>query len=198
MGNQSAGSRLLLIGGIGSGKSTVARLLGDMGAVVIDADSIGHEVLEPGGGAHASVAGRWPAAVASDGRIDRKALAAIVFSDESQLRELEALTHPEIVARILEKVDAAGERMVVVEMPLIDAPIPGNWVRVVVVAEPELRVTRVVAKGADEADARRRLSVQPTNEEWMASADHVIRNDGTESELEAAVRELWGLLRANT
>ena len=108
-GNSETPLRVIVSGGIGSGKTTVLRLLERLGAVVVEADRIGHEVLEPGGASYDAVATRWPSVVV-EGRIERSLLAAIVFSDLEQLALLESLTHPAIRDEIAIRVAAAWDR----------------------------------------------------------------------------------------
>jgi dephospho-CoA kinase len=182
--------RILLAGGIGSGKSAVASLLAEQGALVIDADRLGRSVLEPGAEAFDAVTGRWPQVVVDD-RIDRACLASIVFGDADALAELEGISHPAIVARIRALVDAAGTAPVVVEVPVIITIDGGGWVRVFVDAPPDLRVERVTARGGDPADTRRRMEAQPSRSEWLAWADRVLVNAGSKEELNSAVDDLW-------
>ena len=182
--------RVLVIGGIGSGKTRVAHVFGDLGALVIEADVVGHEVLEPAGAAYADVAAHWPQVLA-EGRIDRSALAAIVFSDVGQLGVLESITHPHIRDVILARAAAAAPDPVVVEFPLGTAMFDETWVRVLVDADEATRVGRAVDRGSDEDDVRARISAQPGREEWLASADYVIVNDGTVEDLEANARDVW-------
>jgi dephospho-CoA kinase len=182
--------RLIVSGGIGSGKSTVVDLLGRLGAVVIEADKIGHEILEPGGGAYADIAARWPEVV-RDGRIDRARLASIVFSDTAQLEELEALTHPRIAAEIERRVAAAAASDVVVELPLLSDLLGTGWIRVVVDAPPDVRLARAVARGFSEQDAANRIAAQPPGAAWVARAHHVIDNTRSLEDLEQAVMHLW-------
>lgn len=177
-------------GGIGSGKSTAVAAFAGLGAVVIEADSIGHEILEPEGAAYARVAARWPEVV-SEGRIDRALLAAIVFSDAGQLVELEAIAHPLIAEEIAARVAAAGDRDVVVELPLASDLAGPGWTRVVVDAPRAVRLERAVRRGMDTADVAGRMAAQPERDVWIADADFVIDNEGTTEELEAQVRELW-------
>ena len=125
---------IVVAGGLGSGKSTVAAMLAAKGATTIEADRIGHEVLEPGGPAFVAVAERWPVVVV-DGAIDRQRLAAIVFSDLEQLQELESITHPAIGAEIARRAHAAAGSPVVVELP-VPAIVAPDWTWIVVVAEP--------------------------------------------------------------
>jgi dephospho-CoA kinase len=179
----------VVAGGLGSGKSTVAQLLAAKGATTIDADQIGHEVLEQGGPAYAPVAERWPVVVV-DGAIDRQRLAVIVFSDPEQLGELEAITHPAIGAEIARRAREAAGGPVVVELPVPTIVAP-DWTWIVVVADPSLRVERAVARGMEEDDARRRIASQLTEREWRERATHVIVNNGTLAELRGEVDALW-------
>jgi dephospho-CoA kinase len=182
--------RILLAGGIGSGKSAVASLLAKHGALVIDADRLGRSVLEPGAEAFDAVAERWPQVVV-DGRIDRARLASIVFGEADALVELEGISHPAIVARVRALVDAAGTAPVVVEVPIIMAIGGDTWVRVFVDAPADLRVERVTARGGDPADTRRRMQAQPSRSEWLAWADRVLVNAGSHEELTPMVDDLW-------
>ncbi len=185
-----SGRRFVLSGPIGGGKSTVGRLLRTRGAVVIEADVLGHAVLEPTGEAFHAVAERWPDVVDGN-RIDRAALAAFVFSAPEELAELERLTHPHIARRIWEAVEAAGDAIVFVELPLtVDLLGPG-WHRVVVLAPPDVRLRRSVAKGMAEDDVRHRMEAQPPKAAWEAAADSIITNDGDLADLHAAVDRWW-------
>jgi dephospho-CoA kinase len=194
-GNTRNPLRLVVTGGIGSGKSTVTEMMRHLGALVIDSDRIGHAVLEPGGAAYDAVAARWPMVVI-DGRIDRGALAAIVFSDGGQLAELEQLTHPHIAAEIKRRVAAASGRDIVVELP-VDADLVGpGWKRVVVDAPDAIRLHRSVRRGIGERDAANRMNSQPSRREWLAVGDVVLLNDGDLESLRERVRKLWDRLVA--
>lgn len=192
-GSVSSEIRVVVMGGIGSGKSAVGALFRELGAVVIDADRVGHEVLEPDGAAFGAVAARWPATVVN-GRIDRAALAAIVFTDTDQLAELEAITHPAIGRTIVERARAAGNQAVVVELPLMRRMLGEEWTWIVVDAPDDLRLARAVARGGDPSDVRRRMAAQPSREEWLAAADRVIDNGGDLDELRSQVRMVWNEL----
>lgn len=185
----SPSPRLVVAGGLGSGKSTVAGLLAAKGAVVIEADRIGHEVLAPGGAAFGPVAERWPHVVVG-GSIDRRLLAAVVFGDADELAELEAITHPAISAEIRKQAHAVGDQPVVLEVP-VPAVVGPGWIWIVVVADSSERVARAVGRGMDEADARRRIASQLSDEGWRARATHVIVNDGTLEELSRQVDVVW-------
>ena len=184
----------ILGGGIGSGKSLVAALLDAAGAAVINADEVGHGVLEPDGAAFTEVAAHWPSVVVK-GRIDRPRLAGIVFRDPAELAALEALTHPAIIETILDRVTEI-DRPVIVEVPLI-LDLGDGWRRVFVDADHEVRVERAVARGADEADVRRRATAQAEREEWLLWADDVIVNDETKEDLATQVDALWLRLTNN-
>lgn len=189
--------RIVVYGGIGSGKSTAAALLADKGAVVIEADRIGHEILIPGGAAFSAVSGRWPDVVvdgADGAEIDRKALGAIVFAEAAALEELESLTHPAIVAEIHRRVDAAGALPVVLEMPLVRPLVGDGWTWVLIDAPAELRLERAVARGATEEDIAARMAAQPGDLEWHAKADWIVPNTGTLGDLANAIDELWAEL----
>jgi dephospho-CoA kinase len=181
--------RWLISGGLGSGKSEVRRLLEQSGLHTIDADSVGHSVLAEE--ARDAVSARWPQAI-SNGEVDRRALAAIVFDDPVELAALEAITHPLIFGRIETELEGF-EKVAVVEVPLIDTSL--GWPSMVVDAPDEVRLQRAVARGMAPDDAERRMNSQPDRAEWLASSDLVIPNHGTLTELEDTVAILADYLR---
>lgn len=190
-----------LTGGIGAGKSEVSRLLASYGAVVVDADKIAREVVEPGTpGLDAVVAVFGEGILAADGRLDRPALGAIVFADPEKLKILNGLVHPLVGARSAELERAAAPDAVVVhDVPLLtENGLAGLYDLVVVVdASPETQLDRLVRlRGTSEADARGRMAAQATREQRLAVADLVIDNDGPLEALEPQVREVWRKLRA--
>jgi dephospho-CoA kinase len=191
-----------LTGGIGAGKSTVAALLAARGAVVIDADAIAREVVEPGEPALAALAERFGAdIIAADGRLDRAALAARAFVDEASKKDLEAITHPAIAARFLQRIaDAPEDAIVVHDVPLLVEAKRGNdYAAVIVVAAPlEVRLTRLEGRGVPRDDARQRIALQASDEERRRVATYVIDNGGDLDGLEPQVDEIWRALREQT
>ena len=185
---------IVLGGGIGAGKSTVADRLRDAGFEIVIADMIGHELLSSNEGIREQIAGRWPDVVVGS-QVDRAALGAIVFADPAELRALEAILHPGIVATIRKRIDAATGP-VVVEVPLLDLVeshdvFAGDGVtKVAVVAEERTRIARAVARGSAPDDVRRRMANQATDDRWRTWADVVIDNSGSWAATERAVDDL--------
>ena len=183
--------RILLGGGIGSGKSVAGRRLAQLGATVIDADRLGHAVLEPNGDAFGTVSERWPSVIVAD-RIDRSALAEIVFADPEQLAELESLTHPAIIRRIGDIASNAGD--LVIEIPLI-LDIAGDWTKVYIDGDDDVRLLRAVERGNSGVDVRRRMASQPSRNVWMKWSDVTIDNNGSVEDLGIQIDALWYRLR---
>lgn len=186
-----------LTGGIGAGKSTVAALLADRGAVVIDTDDVARAVVEPGGRAYEAVVRRFGTGVLDDhGRVDRSRLAQVAFTDAHALADLNAAVHPAVEAVVRDRLAEldSPERVVVLQVPLL---VEAGWARlvshVVVVDCPEdVAVRRLVElRGMDEGDARRRIAAQTSREARLAAADVVIPNDGDLDSLRRHVDALW-------
>ncbi|MFJ8750841.1 dephospho-CoA kinase [Streptomyces sp. NPDC102441] len=190
-----------LTGGIGAGKSEVSRLLARYGAVIVDADRIAREVVEPGTpGLTAVVEAFGPEILGPDGALDRSALGSIVFSDPARLATLNAIVHPLVGARSAELERAAGQDAVVVhDVPLLteNGLAPLYDLVVVVDAKPATQLDRLVRlRGMTESDARARMAAQATREERLAVADLVVDNDGPLDGLEPQVRTVWSELTA--
>lgn len=187
--------RIGLTGGIGSGKSTVAALLVEHGAHLVDADRIAREVVEPGTPGLAAVVEAFGDGVLSpDGTLDRPALAAIVFADPEQRARLDAVVHPLVRARAAELVAAVPAGAVVVQdVPLlVETGQAGSYDLVLVVqASLDVRLARLAERGTPEADARARIAGQATDEQRAAVADVVVHNDGSRDELAAQVAAFW-------
>jgi dephospho-CoA kinase len=185
-----------LTGGIGSGKSTAAGRFAELGALVIDADALAREVVEPGTEGLAAVVAEFGEQVLdSAGRLDRPALARVVFGDEAARGRLNAILHPRIRARAAELIAAAPAGTVVVQdVPLlVETGQAGAYDLVLVVeAPPELRVQRLARdRGMPAEQARSRMAAQATDEQRRAAADVVIVNDGTPERLRADVDRFW-------
>lgn len=185
-----------LTGGIGSGKSTVARLLAERGAVVLDSDLLAREAVEPGTQGFDAVVERFGGTVvAGDGSLDRAALASIVFADDDARADLEAIVHPEVRRRIAEAVASHAETdaVVVVDSPLLieTGAHEGFPLVVVVTASDDTRVARLVAKGMSEQDVRARIAAQMPLDEKAEYADAILDNEGSEVDLEGQVDLLW-------
>jgi dephospho-CoA kinase len=188
--------RVGVTGGIGSGKSTVSRRLGELGAHVVDADAVAREVVEPGRPTLEAIRQRFgDAVVRADGTLDRAGLAAVVFADPDELAALDAITGPAIVRRVAaSRADAPPDAVSVYDMPLLVER--GLWVHehlsVVVEADEETRVRRLVEqRGLDADDVRRRMAAQATDEQRRVAADVLLDNTGSPEALTGAVDRLW-------
>jgi dephospho-CoA kinase len=190
-----------LTGGIGSGKSTVSRMLAERGAVVVDADGLARRAVEPGTpGLQKVVEAFGPDVLKADGSLDREAVAARVFADEDARRLLESVTHPEVFRLYHDELDRYRDtdEIVVFDAPLIveAGAADGFDVLIVVSAPVEEQVRRLVAdRGMAEDAARARIAAQYPLEKKEALADVVIRNDGSVEDLEPQVERLWADLQ---
>jgi dephospho-CoA kinase len=185
-----------LTGGIGSGKSEVARRLAALGAVVVDADALAREAVAPGTAGLARVVEEFGAGViAADGSLDRPALGRLVFTDAQALERLEAIVHPYVARRSAELMAAApADAVVVYDVPLlVEKHLESGYDVVVVVEAPEdVRLRRLAEhRGLAEADAQARIAAQATAEQRAAVADVVLDNDGDLGALDDAVTALW-------
>lgn len=188
-----------LTGGIGAGKSEVSRILAGYGAVLIDADRIAREVVEPGTPGLDAVVGEFGTGILTpEGALDRPKLGSVVFSDGERLAALNAIVHPLVGARSAELERAAGDDSVVVhDVPLLteNSLAPLYDLVIVVDAAPETQLDRLVRlRGMTEQEARARMAAQATREQRRAVADLVIDNDGPIEALEPQVREAWAEL----
>jgi dephospho-CoA kinase len=192
--------RMLLVGltgGIGAGKSTVAGMLADRGAVIIDADELAREALDPGSpGFDAVVREFGPELVGVGGEIDRARLGKIVFADEGARRRLEGIVHPEVASRFAAEADRYRDtdRIVLYVVPLlVERALQDLFdVVVVVAADPAARTARLsAAREMTDEEIRGRMGAQLADEERERAADVVIRNDGSIEDLERQVDELW-------
>ena len=192
--------RIALTGGIGSGKSTVAALLADHGAVVVEADQVARDVVAPGTPGASAVARRFgPAVVAADGTLDRPALARLVFGDPAARADLDAIVHPLVAQRSASLMAAAGPGAVVVyDVPLlVETSRQREFDLVVAVAAPlEARLERLAERGLRRDQAQARLDAQATDAERAAVSWAVLDNDGSRDQLARRVSQLWQRLLA--
>jgi dephospho-CoA kinase len=190
-----------LTGNIASGKSTVARLLSERGATIIDADVLARRVVEPGMPAFDEIVRRWGSdVVAPDGSLDRDALRRLVFSHHEQLEELNEIVHPEVAAyrdRLVEEARQRGDRLVVQDIPLLfERGLVEQFDRIVLVDAPRpVRLERLMrARGLSETESMDMITAQMPAELKRARADYIIENTGTIRELEERVSEVWQAL----
>lgn len=188
-----------LTGGIAAGKSTVSRMLTDRGAALVDLDQIAREVVTPGQAALRLIAERFgPEVLNADGTLNRAKLGEIVFSDEAERKALEAITHPAIRARMLERMEAfrseRPERLVVVDVPLLyESGLQSYFEQIMVVYVPRsVQLERLMKRnGLSEEEANRRIGAQMDIEEKKRMADIVIDNSGSLDETERQVDRFW-------
>jgi dephospho-CoA kinase len=189
-----------LTGGIGSGKSTVSAMLAERGAEIIDADRIAREVVLPGTPAWCKIRDHFgPEVLLADGHIDRAALAGKVFADPAKLALLNQITHPEIFARIADRLEELHGRDVVVVLDaalLLETGLAQRVDMVLVTHSPkELRVERLAARGFGSEQAKARMASQLSEDERIARADLVIENLGSLEDLVEQVDDAWWELR---
>jgi len=184
-----------LTGGIGSGKSTAARMFADLGATVIDADAIAKEVLEPGQLGYESIVNKFGDEILdSSGNVDRSALAAKVFENSAELKELEDIVHPAVASKVLEIRESlpAGTTVVYDTPLLVEKKLQDQFDQVVVVLAPEpLRTQRLIDRGLAERDIAARMSKQASDDQRRAVANFVIDNSGSLAQLRAQVQNVW-------
>jgi dephospho-CoA kinase len=191
---------LAVTGGIGSGKTTVARLLGDLGATVIDLDDLAKRLTGPDGPmADAVVAAFGQEIVSAGGGVDHKALAALAFATPESARRLNSIVHPGVYAAVAGALDLLVETeeppvVVVLDIPLLaEAPEFFDFVDgvLVVSSNEDARVARLAARGMAEEDIRTRMALQVSDAERRAIADYVVENDGTAARLDAEIVDFW-------
>jgi dephospho-CoA kinase len=195
--------RVGLTGGVASGKSTVAAIMAELGAVVIDADQLAREVVEPGTpGLEAVVAEFGAEMLGDDGRLDRPKLGAVVFADGEKRRRLEGILHPLIRSRSAEiEAAARADALVVHDIPLLaESGQGGRFDAVVVVDVPvETQVQRMVRdRSWTREDAESRVAAQASREERLAIATYVVENTGTRDDLRDRVTEVVDRLRQDS
>jgi dephospho-CoA kinase len=191
-----------LTGGIASGKSLVAAELAARGAIIIDADVLAREVVEPGTPGLAAIIERFGPQVLTDGRLNRARLAEIVFADPVARRDLERIVHPAVRARAAELERAAGSAAVVVHVIplLVETAQQRNFDLIVTVdVDHETQIQRLMMRnGFSRAEAESRIAAQASSEERKRAADVVLDNSGSVAELKAQIDALWAVLTSAT
>jgi dephospho-CoA kinase len=192
-----------LTGNIGSGKSTVTQLLSERGATIIDADVLARRAVESGTDAYRAIVERWGTSIlGADAMLDRGALRRIVFSEPSELEQLNAIVHPEVErmrAELVERARQRGDQLVVCDIPLLfERRMTERFERIVLVDAPRpVRLERLVReRGLRETEAMDMIVAQMPAELKRARADFVIDNDGSLTALDQRVADVWSALLA--
>jgi dephospho-CoA kinase len=190
-----------LTGNIGSGKSTVAQMLSERGATIIDADVLARRAVEVGTAAFEKIVARWGREVlTADGQLDRAALRRLVFADHEQLEELNQIVHPEVErlrSRLVEQARKRGDALVVCDIPLLfERHMTDRFDRIILVdAHRGVRLERLVKdRGLEQTEAMDMIASQMPAELKRARADFIIENDGTLTQLERRVQDAWTTL----
>ena len=190
-----------LTGNIASGKSEVARLLGERGATLIDADVLAREAVKPGTSALDKITASWGKEVLTpEGTLDRGALRRIAFSDQGQLEQLNAIVHPEVTRlrdAAIEAAKSRGDKLVVCVIPLLfERNLVNDFDFIVLVDAPrDIRLERlVIERGVNETDAMNMIASQMPSDLKRARADYCIENVGSLADLEKQVDKLWATL----
>ena len=187
-------------GGIGSGKSTAAKMFADLGAVHIDADAIAKEVLEPGQLGYESALDQFGDSILdSSGHIDRKELAKLVFNDPAKLAQLEAIVHPAVIARVTQIRESLPESTIVLyDTPLmLEKGLQEQFDKVIMVLAPvESRESRLLERGLSKPDITARMRNQVSDQERKEAADFILVNDGSLAQLRSQVEQVWQAISA--
>jgi dephospho-CoA kinase len=182
-------------GGIGSGKSTAAKMFADLGAIHIDADAIAKEVLEPGQVGYESVLEKFGDGILdSSGNIDRKELAKLVFNDSAKLSQLEDIIHPAVIARVAQIRESLPETSIVLyDTPLLlEKQMQAQFDKIIMVLAPtELRESRLIARGLAAPDIAARMRNQASDDARRDVADYILVNDGTLESFRTQVEQVW-------
>jgi len=188
--------RILLGGGIGSGKSSAAAWFRERGATLLDTDGAAREVLTPGTPQTADVLARWPEVESSPGTIDRRALGRLVFADPEKIEALEAIVHPAVRRMLAEASAAAGDALLIVEIPILRDLAGEGWPWIVVDAPVDVRVERAVRRGPmSEEEVLHVVDRQASRGEWLAAASWVIDNSRDGDHLAGECASVWDHIR---
>lgn len=185
---------IALTGGIGSGKSAVGEILGELGAIVIDSDQLARDVIERGTSGFDEVLARFGDEILVDGEISRSKLAELIFSDESARKDLEAIIHPKVRELSTRVIQRSPENAIVInEIPLLFETNGQDRFDLVITveAEEEIRTKRLLDRGLKSYQIEKRISAQASRAQRESIADFVIENNGDLEALEKKVRQLW-------
>ena len=183
-----------LTGGIGAGKSTVANMFAQLGALTIDADQLAREAIEPGSTGFDEVIAEFSTKILTDGDIDRQKLGKIVFKDSEKRKKLEAIIHPRVQSALAQKIKTLSPGDVLVyEIPLLVETNAADKFDYIITVESDIenRLDRLFERGLSEDEAERRIAAQASQAEREAVADRVIINDGDRAELFAECARIW-------
>jgi dephospho-CoA kinase len=183
-----------LTGGIGAGKSTVANMFAQLGALVVDADQLARAAIEPGSSGFDEVVATFGEKVLRDGEINRAKLGEIVFKDAQQRKKLEAIIHPRVQEALAQKIKTLNPGDVLVyEIPLLVETGAADKFDYIITVEADIenRLDRLFERGMDEDEAERRIAAQASQAEREAVADRVIINDGDRADLFAECARIW-------
>lgn len=185
-----------ITGGIGCGKSTAARICREAGLPVIDADELSRQVTSAGGAAMTAIIEQFGSgSVDSKGALDRQVMAKKVFQNHRALDQLSSIVHRHVLEQIaleVKRLEQKKTRAVVIDVPI---PVKHGFLDLcdqvwVVWASDEVRLSHLAGRGMDETEARRRMAMQMTKQEYLDLADHILENDGSEAELKSKIRDL--------
>ena len=184
-----------LTGGIGSGKSTVSKMLADRGAIIIDGDAIARELQRSGTAVFAAMVDRFGDVVGADGELDRAKIASLVFSDGQALADLNKIVHPAIGVEMLRRISELRDTdaVAILDFPLLaESPRKGLSGVIVVDVDPEIAIERVVRdRGMKASDVRARIDKQASRKDRLSIADRVVDNSGTKEDLVLQVAQAW-------
>jgi len=183
-----------LTGGIGAGKSTVANMFAQLGALTIDADQLARQAIEKGSPGFNEVVSAFGEEILSDGEIDRQRLGTIVFKDAAKRKQLEAIVHPRIQEALANKIKSLSPGDILIyEIPLLVETGAAKKFDYVITVESDIenRLDRLFERGLEEDEAQRRIDAQASQSERETVADFVIVNDGERADLFGEVAKLW-------
>ena len=183
-----------LTGGIGAGKSTVANMFAQLGALTIDADQLARDAIEQGTTGFDEVVAEFSSSILTDGDIDRQKLGKIVFKEADKRKKLEAIIHPKVQAALATKIKSLSPGDILVyEIPLLVETGAADKFDYIITVESDIenRLDRLFERGMDEDEAERRIAAQASQAQREAVADRVIVNDGDRAELFAECARIW-------